>query len=152
MPAGTFTNEWISQSARILYLGESPPDPNSFWLCLANTALLTRASSTTDFVAAEPAAEHGYTRANIVFTAGAYDTTDQRYEIPIATATFTATDASLNFQTAFLMASAQPTPQDASGVAIAYFVESAPVTVPPGQSYTYQIPYAMLNTGYVNGI
>jgi hypothetical protein len=42
--------------------------------------------------------------------------------------------------------------RSASGTVVALAVESAPITVPDGQVYSYQFPIAILNSGYVTGI
>jgi hypothetical protein len=105
MPTGIFTNAWISQSAKILFRGGTPPDTSKFRLCLANTATLSRSSSLADFIASELLPNNGYARATASFgDDGSYDTTDQRHELPIISASFTASGGSLQFQTAFLIA------------------------------------------------
>ena len=233
MATGSFTNDWISKSTRILFCGAPSPDPSKFLMGLANTATLTRASSLSDFVNSELLPANGYARTAVSFGNGSYNANNQRYEEPAVTVTFTATNLSLQFQTAFLMADADSTASAvcnnvnaasdritvagytpvngssllfsvdsggtlpsgitagslyqvvnaqsdnsfqlqlpgssatvdfkdsgsgtfrarfASGSAVALLVESSPITVLPGQSYSYQIPLIMLNSGYTNGV
>ena len=228
MPTGIFTNAWISQSAKILFRGATPPDTSKFRLCLANTATLGRTSSLADFISSELLPTNNYARATANFSGdGSYDTTDQRHELPTISASFSALGGSLQFQTAFLIADSSPissksftnsnvdstsdrititshgfvngdkliftadalaalpggivagtiyivanvTTNDfeltgvsitntgsgtfrarsANGIIVAYAVESSPITVPDGQGYSYQIPLAVLNSGYVTG-
>jgi hypothetical protein len=106
MTAGTFTNAWISQSAKILYRGATPPDSTKFRACLANAAL-TRTNTLIDFISAELLPINGYTRASLNFAGdGAYDTTDQRHEMPSVSVNFSASGAALQFQTIFILANA----------------------------------------------
>ncbi|HYW20250.1 MAG TPA: hypothetical protein VE956_13260 [Nodularia sp. (in: cyanobacteria)] len=105
MPIGIFTNAWISQSAKILFRGATPPDTSKFRLALANTATLSRSSSLADFTANELLPTNGYARATASFGGdGSYDSTDQRHELPTISASFTASGGALQFQTAFLIA------------------------------------------------
>ena len=233
MPTGVFTNNWITESGKILFRGGTAPDSTKFRLCLANTATLTRASSLADFISNELPPSNGYARASGSFSGdGGYDTTDQRYENVIS-GSFTASGGAIQLQTVFLLANASAiasksftnsnvnattdritvnshgftngdrlvfTPdtlstlpgginagtiyqvsgvttndfqlqppgggstiditntgsgtfraRSANGIVVAYAIESNPITVPDGQGYSYQIPLAVLNTGYVNG-
>ena len=105
MPTGIFTNTWVTQSAKILFRGVTPPDASKFRLALANTATVSRSSSLADFITSELLPNFGYSRAIANFGSdGIYDTTDQRHELPIISASFAATGGSLQFQTAFLIA------------------------------------------------
>ncbi|MEH1780237.1 MAG: hypothetical protein V7L26_14165 [Nostoc sp.] len=104
MPTGIFTNAWITQSAEILFRGATAPDPTKFRLCLANTATLTRSNLLADFLASELLPNNGYARASASIADGSYNTTNQRYELPTISATFSATGGALQFQTPFLMA------------------------------------------------
>ncbi|MEH1902525.1 MAG: hypothetical protein V7L04_14170 [Nostoc sp.] len=105
MPTGIFANTWISQSAKVLFRGATPPDASKFRLALANTATLGRTSSLADFITSELLPNNGYIRAIANFGSdGIYDTTDQRHELPIISASFAASGGSLQFQTAFLIA------------------------------------------------
>jgi hypothetical protein len=106
MPTGTLTNDWITKSAKILFRGISPPNPNKFRVGLCNTATLTRASTIAEFISAELLPINGYSRVVANFADGAYDTTDQRHELPIISASFAATGGSLQFQSIFLIADA----------------------------------------------
>lgn len=223
----TFTNDWITESAKILFRGATPPEPTKFRLCLANTATLTRGSSLVDFISNELLPNDGYIRAAANFSAdGNYDPTDQRHEMPTITASFTADGASLQFQAAFLMADARVIasrvfsdanvnpatdvitinnhgfiPSDrliftadelaflpggiaagtiytvtaattntfgigvditntgsgtfrarsANGIVVAFATADTPITLADGQTYSYQIPLVVLNSGYVSG-
>jgi hypothetical protein len=105
MPTGIFTNLWISQSAKILFRGATPPDTAKFRLALANAASLGRTNSLADFISNELLPTNGYVRASANFGSdGSYDTTDQRHELPTISASFAASGGSLQFQTAFLIA------------------------------------------------
>ncbi|MDJ0677602.1 MAG: hypothetical protein QNJ36_19835 [Calothrix sp. MO_167.B42] len=110
MPVATFTNDWISRAANILFRGGAPPNQAQFYLCAANTAALSRASNLADFISNELAVENGYSRIAIDFGngAGTYDTNDQRHELPNATGAFTASGGALQFQTIFILADANP--------------------------------------------
>lgn len=223
----TFTNDWITRTAAILFRGGTPPDSTKFRLCLANTATLTRSSSLADFFSSELLPNNGYARATVNFSGdGSYDTTDQRHEMPTLAASFTASGGSLQFQTAFIIADSVATASKsftnsnvnavtnkititshgfsngdklvftadslatlpggitagtvytvnnatindfeigvditntgsgtfrarcANGSIVGLFVEDNPITVPDGQSYSYQIPVVTLNSGYVTG-
>lgn len=227
MPTGIFTNAWIAESAKILFRGNTAPDPTKFRLCLANTAALSRTSTLAEFISSELLPTNGYSRSLGNFSGdGVYDTTDQRYENAIA-ASFTASGGSLQFQTAFLLANSSSIAsksftnaevnattdvitinghgfsngdklvftadtlatlpggivantiytvasattntfaigvditntgsgtfraRSANGIVVAYAIESSPITVPDGQGYSYNIPLAVLNTGYVTGV
>ena len=108
MPTGVLTNDWISQSARILYQGALPPNKNKFYVALANTAVLTRASTIAEFITAEILPENGYQRSSINFGAdGAFNTGEKRHELSAINPTFTASGNSLQFQAAFLIADAK---------------------------------------------
>ncbi|MBW4677139.1 MAG: hypothetical protein KME52_24980 [Desmonostoc geniculatum HA4340-LM1] len=105
MPNLIFTNNWISQSAKILFRGSTPTDATKFRLALANTALVTRTSFLADFIASELLPINGYGRADASFSNdGSYDTTDQRHELPTINAAFAASGGALQFQTVFLIA------------------------------------------------
>jgi hypothetical protein len=137
-----FTNDWINLTARVMLRGATPPNPNEFYLALAATPL-TRASSHVDCVAAELPATNGYQRVAVSFADGSYDTTDNRFEIPAISASWTAIADGFQFQSAFLIA----------GETIAAIInEDQPIALAPGQSHGYLIPVVALNTGYANGI
>lgn len=105
MPTLIFTNTWITQSAKILFRGSTPPDASKFRLALANTASLGRTNSLADFISSELLPTNNYARAAANFSGdGSYDTTDQRHELPTISASFSASGGSLQFQTAFLIA------------------------------------------------
>jgi hypothetical protein len=105
MPNGTFTNAWVSLSAKILFRGATPPDASKFRLALANSSALGRTSSIANFISNELLPTNGYARIDASFSSdGSYDPTDQRHELPTISASFTATGGSLQFQTAFLIA------------------------------------------------
>ncbi|MEH1808506.1 hypothetical protein [Nostoc sp.] len=105
MPTLIFTNAWVSQSAKILFRGSTPPDTSKFRLALANTASLGRTNSLADFISNELLPTNNYARAAANFSGdGNYDTTDQRHELPTISTSFSASGGSLQFQTAFLIA------------------------------------------------
>ncbi|MEH2148614.1 hypothetical protein [Nostoc sp.] len=105
MPTGIFTNAWVSQSAKILFRGSTPPDAAKFRLALANTASLGRTNSLADFISNELLPTNNYARAAGNLSGdGIYDTTDQRHELPVISASFSASGGSLQFQTAFIIA------------------------------------------------
>ncbi|MHC5779311.1 hypothetical protein [Nostoc sp.] len=109
MPTGIFTNSWVSQSAKILFRGGTPPDPTKFRLALANTATLTRSNLLADFLASELLPVNSYARVSANFSDGSYNATLSRYELPTVSASFAASGGSLQFQTAFLIANSSAT-------------------------------------------
>lgn len=110
MPTLIFTNAWVSQSAKMLFRGITPPDTTKLRLALANTATLGRSNSLADFLASELLPVNGYARvfANLG-SDGSYDTTDQRHELPTISASYAASGGSLQFQTPFLIANSAAT-------------------------------------------
>lgn len=110
MATGTFTNDWISLQAKVLFRGSSAPDMSKFYVGLANVATLTRASLISDFISNELLPINGYQRVPVSFSSdGSYDTSANRHEMPTVIAPFSASNNSFQFQTAFLMSNAQPT-------------------------------------------
>ncbi len=108
MVAATFTNDWISLQAKVLFRGLSAPDIRKFYVGLANVATLTRASLVTDFISNELLPVNGYQRVSVSFSSdGSYNTSANRHEMPTITAPFAASGNSFQFQTAFLMANAE---------------------------------------------
>ena len=109
MPVGIFTNDWISRSARILYQGTSPPDKDSFYVALSTSNILTRDSTIAEFISSELLPENGYQRVNVNFGVdGIYNSVENRFELPAINPSFTASGASLQFQSAFLIADGKP--------------------------------------------
>ncbi|AUB37527.1 hypothetical protein COO91_03472 [Nostoc flagelliforme CCNUN1] len=233
MAQGTFTNAWISATAKILFRGATPPSVDKFYVGLANTSSLSRASTIANFVSNE-LTDDAYSRAQLTLSGdGSYNSSANRHELPIATTIFTAGATSWQFQTAFLLADAHPiasnaftnesvnaatdritianhpwvsgdrliftadelatlptginagtiyqvlspatndfaiatvgssTPvnfqntgsgafhaRSANGIVSIFAIEGSPITILPGRSYSYQIPIALLNTGFVSG-
>ncbi|MFN6475369.1 hypothetical protein [Nostoc sp. DedQUE07] len=233
MAQGIFTNAWISETAKVMFRGATPPAIDEFYVGLANTSSLGRASTIANFVSNE-ITDQGYTRTQLTLSGdGSYNTGANRHELPTATLIFTAGASSLQFQTAFLLANAHPlasrtftnsnvdaatdritianhpwvsgdrlvfTPDDvatlptgivagtiyqvltpttndfaiaavnsstpiniqntgsgnfrarsANGIVSIFAIESAPITILPGRSYSYTVPIALLNTGFVSG-
>lgn len=233
MPQGTFTNAWISESAKILFRGSPAPDADKFYVGLANTSSLTRSSSIANFISNE-LTDSAYARAQLIISGdGSYNTNANRHEMPIATIVFVAGDNPWEFQTGFILANAHPvsslgfsnssvnpstdriaitdhpwvsgdrltftaedsatlptginaatiyqvltptandfaiatlgssTPvniqntgsgtfraRSANGIISLFATEASPITILPGRSYTYQIPIALLNTGFASG-
>ncbi|MBN3951935.1 MAG: hypothetical protein HWQ38_37915 [Nostoc sp. NMS7] len=109
MPNLIFTNAWVSQSAKILFRGATPPDATKFRLALANTATLTRSNLLADFLASELLPVNSYARVSTNFSDGSYNATLSRYELPTVSASFAASGGSLQFQTAFLIANSSAT-------------------------------------------
>jgi hypothetical protein len=102
-------NDWISYKAKMQYRGATPPNPAKFFMCLADTNLLSRTSAKSEFFAAELKAQNGYQRAAIVFGSdGVYSNTNKRHEMPLVTATYSAVGGALQFQTVFLIADGSP--------------------------------------------
>jgi len=106
MGTAIFTNAWINRSDTILFSGGTPPNSAKFYLCLANTSSLGRANTIADFVSAELLPVNGYSRVSVTLTAGTYNPTNQRDELPTPSANFTASGGTLAWQTAFLLADA----------------------------------------------
>ncbi|MCD8487902.1 MAG: hypothetical protein LRZ84_14490 [Desertifilum sp.] len=79
---------------QITFAGESVILNNTYRFCLANGSGLTRLNTVTaqrEIYAAEVLPINGYSRKLIGFTAGAYNTGNQRYEFPMALVSMAAT-------------------------------------------------------------
>jgi hypothetical protein len=86
------------------------PNPAKYYLCLADTTLLTRASTRADFIGAELLQQNGYARANMVFPdSGTFSNSNKRHDAPLVTGDFLADGGSLQFQTVFLIANGNAT-------------------------------------------
>lgn len=157
--AAIHTNDWISFTEQLLYRGEgSVPNPSKFYLCASASTSLTRATSFADFIRAELKPEFGYDRQNVLWSAdGAYSNTNQRYELPTVTTTWTASGGTLQFQTVFLLANAHskaseafsPTNVSGSTVTIAGNLLSNGDTVIPVADAGSTLPAGLTtNTAY----
>ena len=105
--AQTFLDSFITYKAKILYRGATPPNSAKYYLCLANTTSLTRASTKADFVGSELPQINGYARQAVTWaTDGAFSNTTKRHNMPDSVATFQASGSSFQFQTYFLLADA----------------------------------------------
>ena len=237
MPSGVFTNDWVNQSAKILFRGAPAPDVNKFYVGIASVANLGRTNTIQDFVSSEMLVANGYNRQQLFFSGdGSYSQSNQRHEMPAANVTFNADSggSSWQFQTVFLIAnshavanksfansnvdasndritinshpwvsgdrliftaddlgtlpggitsgtlyqvlnpttnnfqiglSGSNTPinltsvgsgtfraRSANGTIITYAVETNPITILPGQAYSYSLPIVLLNSGYTSGV
>jgi hypothetical protein len=91
------------------FTGGTLPNAAKYYLCLADTTLLTRASTRADFIAAELLQTNGYARSNLVFSAGSFSNPNKRYDAALVTGSFAASGGSFQFQTAFLIANGHAT-------------------------------------------
>lgn len=100
-----FHNSWTSRKAKTLYRGATAPNPNKYFLCLSDSAALSRSSPPEAFFAAELAVGNGYSqRAQIQWAEdGTFSNINKRHDLPLVTASWTA-DGTLQHQTAFLIA------------------------------------------------
>lgn len=104
---GYFHNDWITYKALVLYRGLTPPDPSKYQLCLSDDYTLTRSSPLKNFINAELLVRYGYDRVNVAWADnGSYSNANKRHDLPVQTAIWTADGASIQFQTAFLLADA----------------------------------------------
>jgi hypothetical protein len=223
-----FSNEWITQAAKIIYRSATPPDTSKYKLGLANSTTLTRASSIVDFVSAELLPSSGYNRSAFTISGdGSFNVPNLRHEFPSVQCAFSAVGGSLQFQSVFLLANALATSskvfsstnvnpttnkititshgftngdklcftpdnlavlpggiatgtlytvanitvdtfeigiditdtgsgtfraRNATGSVVMLAVEPQPITILDGQTYNYQIPIVLSNSGYVNGV
>lgn len=102
--ARQFHNDWISYHFKLPFEGGTLPNLTKYYLCLADTTLLTRSSSKADFINAELLQQNGYARSQLLFSAGSYSNANKRYDAPLVTGNFVAVGGSLQFQTLFLIA------------------------------------------------
>ncbi|MBW4540684.1 MAG: hypothetical protein KME43_16270 [Myxacorys chilensis ATA2-1-KO14] len=105
-----FHNDWVSYHFMLPFGGGALPDPAKYYLCLADTTLLTRASSRADFINAELLQQNGYERSQILFSnPGSFSNSNKRYDAPLVTGDFLAAGGALQFQTVFLIANGHAT-------------------------------------------
>ena len=100
----TFTDSWISYRTTLPFRGKAVPNLNKFYLCFADTNLLTRQSSPLDFINAELNQENGYVRSNVLYSEdGTFSITNKRHDLPLVTGSVTALANTIQFQTVFLI-------------------------------------------------
>ncbi|MBW4421769.1 MAG: hypothetical protein KME13_21545 [Myxacorys californica WJT36-NPBG1] len=105
-----FHNDWVSYHFALPFGGGTLPDVAKYFLCLADTTLLTRASSRADFIAAELLQQNGYARSQLLFSdPGSFSNSNKRYDAPLVTGDFEADGGALQFQTVFLIANGHAT-------------------------------------------
>lgn len=129
----SYHDTWATRSALIKWRGESPP--TTVHACLATGSSFTRATPKADFLSAELAATGGYSRKAVTFSSdGTFNNTSKLHEMPEVTVSWTAS-ATLQFQAVFLLADAGLV----SETVIGFSVESAPITVYSGKSFSAAI-------------
>jgi hypothetical protein len=88
----TYQNTFISRLALMQVGRASAPNPAKIYLLCIDSNSVGRASTPAEIFRWEIPAANGYIRRNMVWaTDGTYDNTDQRHELPMVSATFTAT-------------------------------------------------------------
>jgi hypothetical protein len=100
-----FHNQWLVDRAKIIYTGATPPAPNGYYYCLADSNTLTRSSAKAAFFAAELSGDN-YARALVTFNTNniIYSNPNQRVEMGILDATFPQFSAPKQWQTGFMIA------------------------------------------------
>lgn len=120
--------------------GATPPNPNKFYLILTNGAVITNVSTIAQVAQAELSASNGYARMQYNPGAGAYDSTQSRYEAPLVAASITATDAALQYDTVVLLSDANPTIGEAVGN-IELFQIVGSTTIPAGATQSFIVSF-----------
>lgn len=108
----------------------------TYRVCLASVggSGYTAESTTANWDSVEKSGS-GYARVTGTFSAGSYDGTDARFEMPVITAAFTASGGSITFDRVYIVID--------SHTSISYLgVESPAVTLADGQTITYSITLA----------
>jgi hypothetical protein len=147
MATRQFFNSWISYLAEIIYLGANPPDPTKFYAILSTSNAINRTMQITDVVTLELSAINGYSRQQLIFEPGTYDSANQRYESLETTIDISAnSDGNIQFQSIIILADAISSVGDITGKMVAFYVENSPIKVVAGQTQSFIIPV------YVSGI
>lgn len=134
-----FFDSFITLAGDVMFRGTSAPNPSGFYAILTSSARL-RTDNLATVIANELAATNGYVRKLLSFSAGSYDSTDQRYEFPNLTFTHTATGGNIVFQSVVILADANSTVGNTTGRLVAFSSELSPITILATQSRTFTIP------------
>ena len=89
--------------------GATPPNPAKFYLILTNASSFTDISTVADIVKQEAIEQFGYARQQYNPSAGSYDATQSRYEMPAVTVGFTGTGGAIQFDRAVMLSDAHAT-------------------------------------------
>lgn len=126
----TFSQAELKRKADLAY------DNKAYRVFLADNSVagLDAEDTATAWLAEELASSNGYAAVTGTITtgSGAYDGTDDRYEFPVITATFTATGAGFTYDTVVLRIGSEAS-------VVGTLVESPAVTLLAGQAKTYRI-------------
>lgn len=102
-------NDWKGYKARVMHQGAPAPNPNEFYVGIANTSVLTNNSTKASFIT-EELPHNLFQRRQIIWTGnGSYDAGQKQYELPSVTVTLAANAGDVAFQTLFLLANARAT-------------------------------------------
>lgn len=127
----TITQAELARVAAYAYEGLT------YRISLANNDTGLTASSTVTAWDAKKLSGSGYADITGTIAAGAYDSTDARFELPQINATFTANGGTLTYNTCYVVITDGPT-----STLHSIIVESPSVTLVDGTSITYRITLA----------
>jgi hypothetical protein len=130
MATTTISQNELARVSAVAYEGKS------FRVSLGfnDTTGLT-AESTTSAWDAVKVSGNGYADVTGTIATGSYNTTTQRYELPLITAEFNATGGAITYDTVYLVV-------DGSTTVHSITVESPAVTLPDGTGVIYRITLA----------
>jgi hypothetical protein len=153
MPTKQLFDSWIKLVGDVMFLGATQPDATKFFAILSNSSAITRNMTMAQVIALELPTTNGYSRQQLLFSSGTYNTTRKRYELPNLNINFSANNSGqFQFQTLIIIADAVFTVGSTTGKLVGFSTEDAPVIVAANQTQPFVIPVATLNTGYVNGV
>lgn len=126
----------VSRRNEVYFNSAVAPDPTKFYLVLCNGAVITDQSTIAQIAAAELPVSNGYARMPYNPGTGAYDNTQNRYEMPPVTVSITATGAGLQYDTVVLLSGANPTAKsDVGEVELFQILESTTIAAGAEQSF-----------------
>jgi len=123
----TISRKELERVAALAYEGETL----KVMLCSVGTSGFTVESTVAQWQTIEQSG-NGYVRFSATIEAGAYDTTDARYEIPSIDAGFTATGAGYTYDRIAIYV-------DGAANLHSLIVEDPNIALAPGQTQTYRI-------------
>lgn len=129
MATTTISQNELQRLAAAAYEGKS------YRVSLANNTTGLTAESTTAAWDAVKLSGNGYADVTGTIATGAYDSTDQRYEIPQIRADFTASGGSLTYNTVYVVIDSYTSVHSIT-------VESPSVTLNDGTGVSYRIQLA----------